>query len=70
MSVRDADKSQPYVPLSGLANDGSSKDDQATATCYCGAVQLAFVRRHSIDSTPPQSPYIGSPPPTQPTPIV
>ncbi|KAF4629500.1 hypothetical protein G7Y89_g8647 [Cudoniella acicularis] len=39
------DKSKPYLPLAGLASDGYSKDDEgheATATCYCGAVQLAF----------------------------
>jgi hypothetical protein len=39
-----ADKSKPYIPLAGDANDGWSKDKEATATCYCGAVQLAFVR--------------------------
>ena len=37
------DKSKPYFPLAGLANDGWSTEDEATATCYCGAVQLAFV---------------------------
>lgn len=37
------DKSKPYFPLAGSANDGWSKDNKATATCYCGAVQLAFV---------------------------
>lgn len=37
------DNSKPYIPLAGGADDGWSKDDQATATCYCGAVQLAFV---------------------------
>jgi hypothetical protein len=36
------DKSKPYIPLSGIAKDGWSKDDSATATCYCGAVQLSF----------------------------
>ncbi|OBT85745.1 hypothetical protein VE02_05237 [Pseudogymnoascus sp. 03VT05] len=36
------DKSKPYFPLAGGANDGWSKDDSATATCFCGAVQLAF----------------------------
>jgi hypothetical protein len=61
MSVRDADKSQPYVPLAGLASDGWSKEDQATATCYCGAVQLAFVRRHSLTCLDPTSPQ-SSPP--------
>jgi hypothetical protein len=37
-----ADKSKPYFPLAGGASDGWSKEDSATATCYCGAVQLAF----------------------------
>lgn len=37
------DKSKPYFPLAGGANDGWSKEDEATATCFCGAVQLAFV---------------------------
>ncbi|OBT80256.1 hypothetical protein VF21_00669 [Pseudogymnoascus sp. 05NY08] len=36
------DKTKPYFPLAGGANDGWSKDDSATATCFCGAVQLAF----------------------------
>jgi hypothetical protein len=36
------DKSKPYIPLAGSADDGWSKEDSATATCYCGAVQLAF----------------------------
>jgi len=38
-----ADKPKPYFPLAGGANDGWSKEDEATATCFCGAVQLAFV---------------------------
>ena len=37
-----ADKSEPYFPLAGGADDGWSKEDSATATCFCGAVQLAF----------------------------
>jgi hypothetical protein len=28
----------------GIAKDGWSTDKEATATCFCGAVQLAFVR--------------------------
>jgi len=36
------DKSKPYFPLAGRASDGWTKEDSATATCYCGAVQLAF----------------------------
>ncbi|KAH7084533.1 Mss4-like protein [Paraphoma chrysanthemicola] len=42
MSVRDAPKDQPYFPLTGVANDGWSTDTEATATCFCGAVQLSF----------------------------
>ncbi|KAM0265371.1 hypothetical protein ACHAQJ_000212 [Trichoderma viride] len=30
------------LPLSGVARDGWSTDTEATATCFCGAVQLAF----------------------------
>ncbi|KAJ6597665.1 Mss4-like protein [Mycena vulgaris] len=41
-SVSTADKSKPYIPLAGIANDGWSTEDEATATCYCGAVQLKF----------------------------
>ncbi|KAF5857746.1 hypothetical protein ETB97_005381 [Aspergillus alliaceus] len=37
-----SDNSKPYIPVAGGADDGWSKDGQATATCYCGAVQLAF----------------------------
>ncbi|KAH7310305.1 Mss4-like protein [Rhexocercosporidium sp. MPI-PUGE-AT-0058] len=37
-----ADTSKPFFPLAGSANDGWSKDDEATATCFCGAVQLSF----------------------------
>lgn len=37
------DKSKPYFPLAGQADDGWSTEDEATATCFCGAVQLAFV---------------------------
>lgn len=36
------DKSKPYFPLAGAAGDGWSKEDSATATCFCGTVQLAF----------------------------
>ncbi|KAI2609619.1 Mss4-like protein [Hypoxylon fragiforme] len=39
------DKSKSYFPLAGAANDGWSTEDEATATCYCGAVQLAFPLR-------------------------
>jgi hypothetical protein len=43
-----ADKTKPYFPLAGLADDGWSRDEEATATCFCGAVQLAFVSRGPI----------------------
>ncbi|KAK0639521.1 Mss4-like protein [Cercophora newfieldiana] len=42
MAASTADKSKPYIPHAGLARDGWSKDGKATATCYCGAVQLVF----------------------------
>ncbi|KAG0652701.1 hypothetical protein D0Z07_0286 [Hyphodiscus hymeniophilus] len=35
--------SKPYFPLAGIAEDAFSKEDEATATCFCGAVQLTFV---------------------------
>ncbi|KAJ6580627.1 Mss4-like protein [Mycena capillaripes] len=37
-----ADESKPYIPLAGGANDGQSTEEEATATCFCGAVQLKF----------------------------
>lgn len=37
-----ADESKSYFPLAGAADDGWTKEDSATATCFCGAVQLAF----------------------------
>ncbi|KAJ9642200.1 uncharacterized protein PV06_03234 [Exophiala oligosperma] len=36
------DNSKPFFPLAGVAMDGWSTEDKATATCFCGAVQLAF----------------------------
>ncbi|KAE9403753.1 hypothetical protein BT96DRAFT_854449 [Gymnopus androsaceus JB14] len=36
------DKSKSYFPLAGGANDGWSNEEEATATCFCGAVQLKF----------------------------
>jgi len=36
------DRSKPYFPLAGGGNDGWSTDSEATATCFCGAVQLKF----------------------------
>ncbi|KAF6808469.1 histidine acid [Colletotrichum sojae] len=34
--------SDSFFPLAGVATDGWSKDGEATVTCLCGAVQLAF----------------------------
>lgn len=38
-----SDNTIPCFPLAGSARDGWSTKEEATATCYCGAVQLAFV---------------------------
>ncbi|OJJ06573.1 hypothetical protein ASPVEDRAFT_140474 [Aspergillus versicolor CBS 583.65] len=40
MTTHDSNK--PYIPLAGLADDGWSEGGRATATCYCGTVQLSF----------------------------
>ncbi|MCJ1455258.1 hypothetical protein MMC28_005612 [Mycoblastus sanguinarius] len=40
-----ADESKTYFPLAGGADDGWSTEDAATATCFCGAVQLAFPKQ-------------------------
>ncbi|KAI9150880.1 hypothetical protein HJFPF1_10657 [Paramyrothecium foliicola] len=42
MSVANSDKTKPYLPLANLSHDGWSNDHEATATCYCGAVQIIF----------------------------
>ena len=38
-----SDNTNSNFPLAGSASDGWSTEEEATATCYCGAVQLAFV---------------------------
>ncbi|KAJ5625354.1 hypothetical protein N7510_001663 [Penicillium lagena] len=43
MAASTIDKSKPYFPLAGGADDGWSTEDEATATCFCGAVQLSFL---------------------------
>lgn len=43
MAASATDKSKPYIPLNSGVDDGYSKDNEATATCFCGAVQLLFV---------------------------
>ncbi|KAF2798029.1 hypothetical protein K505DRAFT_297324 [Melanomma pulvis-pyrius CBS 109.77] len=37
-----SDISKPYIPLASLADDGWSTEDEATATCFCGKVQLVL----------------------------
>lgn len=36
-------KVQSFIPLASPARDGYSNDSEATATCFCGSVQYAFV---------------------------
>ncbi|KAL2851896.1 Mss4-like protein [Aspergillus pseudoustus] len=33
---------KPYFPLAGARQDGWSDGERATATCFCGTVQLSF----------------------------
>ncbi|KFA79700.1 hypothetical protein S40288_10423 [Stachybotrys chartarum IBT 40288] len=40
--ARPADNTQPWFPITGHVTDGYSNEDEASATCFCGAVQLAF----------------------------
>ncbi|KAI0433783.1 Mss4-like protein [Xylaria sp. FL1042] len=37
-----ADKTKPYIPHNSLKQDGWSTDTEATATCFCGTVQLVL----------------------------
>ncbi|KAI0451326.1 Mss4-like protein [Xylaria acuta] len=37
-----ADKTKPYIPFNSLQQDGWSKDTEATATCFCGTVQIVL----------------------------
>lgn len=49
-AVSTADKSQPIFPLM-IANDGFSEvgeEKEASATCFCGEVQLSFVSLQSV----------------------
>ncbi|PYH42986.1 GFA family protein [Aspergillus saccharolyticus JOP 1030-1] len=41
-SPSDNHKTESYFPLAGARQDGWSHEDRATATCFCGAVQLSF----------------------------
>jgi len=40
--VFTAKKPEPYFPVANITHDGWSNEDEATATCFCGAVQLSF----------------------------
>lgn len=42
-TVEGLEETRPYFPLAGVAHDGWSNENEATATCFCGAVQLSFV---------------------------
>ncbi|KAH7136723.1 Mss4-like protein [Dactylonectria estremocensis] len=42
MAHEAADETGSSFPHAGLAQDGWSTKDEATATCYCGTVQLSF----------------------------
>ncbi|KAI1118197.1 Mss4-like protein [Nemania sp. NC0429] len=37
-----ADKTKPYIPHNSLQQDGWSNDTEATATCFCGTVQITL----------------------------
>lgn len=50
MATSSAATNEAHFPRAGLATDGWSTEDEATATCYCGAVQLAFVSPSSPQS--------------------
>lgn len=45
-----AEKTKSYFPLASGADDGWSTEDEATATCFCGAVQLVFVSPNALGS--------------------
>lgn len=48
--------SDDKFPVAGLARDGWSTEDEATATCFCGAVQLVFVSNdHRLSRTTKQN---------------
>ncbi|KAH7381049.1 Mss4-like protein [Cadophora sp. MPI-SDFR-AT-0126] len=40
--VAETKSSDSFFPLAGLAQDGWSNEKEATSTCLCGTVQLAF----------------------------
>ncbi|UQC79122.1 uncharacterized protein CLUP02_04601 [Colletotrichum lupini] len=69
-SIARDDKTSPsFIPLAGVAQDGWSTENEATATCLCGAVQLSFVRFHinSSHNTNPKPKNHRTNSPYQPT---
>ncbi|KAI1090457.1 Mss4-like protein [Rostrohypoxylon terebratum] len=44
------DKSKKYFPIAGRASDGWSTETGATATCFCGGIQLAFTPPSATNS--------------------
>ncbi|KAK2027998.1 hypothetical protein LX32DRAFT_640384 [Colletotrichum zoysiae] len=42
MVAKDDKASASFIPLASVGEDGWSTEDEATAMCLCGAVQLAF----------------------------
>ncbi|KAL0936001.1 uncharacterized protein CTRU02_208216 [Colletotrichum truncatum] len=51
---------RPRFPVSSLKNDGWSTEDEATATCLCGAVQLVFRHHSNILRQPTHGPGLGT----------
>ncbi|KAH7151085.1 Mss4-like protein [Fusarium sp. MPI-SDFR-AT-0072] len=43
MTTEQSHKAEKFVPRAGLAQDGWSAKEEATETCYCGAVQLVLI---------------------------
>lgn len=57
----NAIRSGTDLPLSGLTRDGWSTEDEATATCACGKVQMVVVSdRRELAIQRPQMLGIGS----------
>lgn len=55
-------KPSKAFPRANLTEDGWSTEDEATATCFCGAVQLVFVRFLTRTPVPCETPNCLFPP--------
>ncbi|OHE91706.1 hypothetical protein CORC01_12997 [Colletotrichum orchidophilum] len=56
-SIARDDKTSPsFFPLASVAQDGWSTENEATATCFCGAVQLSFKHHINNPNQPTQGP--------------